>query len=436
MRGSTGARRWRDFDPATAELLYDRIRMIPLIVIAGNLLFATTDPWLHHGGLLGLYLLKALVIGAELVALRLLQNASTADAIRIGLACFAIGAAGGTVAGITVGDSFTTPLLCVAGAFTSAAVVPWGAAPQLVMALIAAVAATVTIAATIGSEGGYPLVAVATVTVLSVFIAHELSRHRAAEARATLELARRQSELAHVLRVSAMGEMGAQLAHELTQPLSAIANYAAGCRRRLQLEAPRHEALVEAVERIGAEALRAGEIIRRLRGFVRKEEPRLQAVDVNTIVEEVVTLVGGDAREHGIDLQLTLDPALPTVEADPIQLEQVIFNLVRNALEATQPDPGPFAAVGIMTRRNGGGGVEVLVCDAGVGISDDEEHKIFEPFHTTKPSGLGMGLAISRSILEAHGGTLTMTRNQTRGVTFAFALPAREREPSAARATA
>ena len=434
MPAIAGAPRWREFDPATAELLLDRIRLIPLIVISGNLLFAAADLWLKPGRLVELSLLKLFVIGVQLVGLRRLQGASPAQAIRIGLLCFAVGAAGGTVAGIAVGDPFTTPLLCVAGAFTTAAVVPWGSTPQLLLALAAALAATATIIGTItASAGGYALVAVATVTGLSVFIARELSRHRAAEARATVELARRQSELAHVLRVSAMGEMAAQLAHELTQPLSAIANYAAGCRRRLQPDAARQHALVEAVERIGAEALRAGEIIRRLRGFVRKEEPRLQAVDVNTVIEEVVTLVGGDAHEHGIALQLTLDPTLPEVEADPIQLEQVIFNLVRNAIEAMQPDPGPFAAIGIMTRLNPAAAVEVLVCDAGSGISDADAEKIFEPFHTTKPTGLGMGLAISRSIVEAHGGTLRMTRNQTRGVTFAFALPARD-QPSAARA--
>jgi len=434
MPASTAARRWRDFDPATAELLFDRIRMIPLIVIAGNLLFAVADPWLNPQGLLALYALKAGVIVAQLIGLRLLSSAAPAQAVRLGLACFAVGAAGGTVAGIRVGDPFTTPLLCVAGAFTTAAVVPWGSTPQLYMALIAAVAATATIAGTIASAGGYALVAVATVTVLSVFIARELSRQRAAEARATLELARRQSELAHVLRVSAMGEMAAQLAHELTQPLSAIANYAAGCRRRLQPDAARHQALLEAVDRISAEALRAGEIIRRLRNFVRKEEPQLRPVDINAVVAEVVTLVGGDAREHGIDLQLTLDPTLPAVEADPIQLEQVIFNLVRNAVEAMQSDPGPSGVIGITTRLTAAAAIELLVCDAGAGISADDAEKIFEPFHTTKPAGLGMGLAISRSIVEAHGGTLSMTRNPTRGVTFTFALPARE-QPKPARAT-
>jgi C4-dicarboxylate-specific signal transduction histidine kinase len=299
-----------------------------------------------------------------------------------------------------------------------------------VVAATAVVAACIDIAVVAKLSVGYPLVALLLMAGISVYIAYEFERQREAEARAKLALQRRLAELAHVLRVGALGEMAAQLAHELTQPLGAIANYAAGCRHRMQQFRARagepsleNDALIEAVDRIAAEALRAGEIIRRLRGFVRKAEPRRVAVDVNALVGEVVHLVEGEARESNVPIELSLHPALPHVNADGVQIEQVVMNLVRNALEAMHDNPRDTASLAIETRFTEGTDVEVLVRDSGPGLQDLDAAEIFEPFQTTKRGGLGMGLAISRSIIEAHGGRLSMRPNPTHGVTFSFRLP-------------
>jgi C4-dicarboxylate-specific signal transduction histidine kinase len=317
-------------------------------------------------------------------------------------------------------------VLCIAGALIAAAVIPWGPGVQLVVAATAVVGAliVVTLVATLPSVG-YPLVGLLLIAGISVYIAYEFGRQRKVEEKAKLALQRRQAELAHVLRVGALGEMTAQLAHELTQPLGAIVNYAAGCRRRLQATLEEAHPILEAVDRIASEALRAGEIIRRLRGLVRKTEPRREAVDVNALVGEVVRLVEGEARESNVPIEVSLHPELPKIHADEIQIEQVVMNLVRNALEAMHGGSAAASGLAIETRLVDGTGIEVAVRDSGPGIGNVDPAEIFEPFQTTKPDGLGMGLAISRSIVEAHGGRLWVTPNPTRGVTFSFTLPAK-----------
>jgi signal transduction histidine kinase len=418
-------REW-DVDEATAESLVVRTRVLLRIIIIGNLLFAVADPWLHADVFPQLSAIKLVTIGVQLAGLRLLSGTpGSRRTVAVGLLCFAAGAGAGTVAGVITRDPFTTPLLCIAGALTAAAVIPWGPGIQLVVAAIAVLAAFIVISlvATLPSLG-YPLVGLLLIAAISVYIAYEFARQRAAEATAKVALQRRQAELAHVLRVGALGEMAAQLAHELTQPLGAIANYAAGCRRRLQATIGETDPVIEVVDRIASEALRAGEIIRRLRGFVRKAEPRREAVDVNALVDEVVRLVAGEARESNVPIEVSLHPGLPEVHADGVQIEQVVMNLVRNALEAMHDNAADTSGLAIETRLADGAGIEVAVCDSGPGLRGDPA-EIFEPFQTTKPDGLGMGLAISRSIIEAHGGRLWVTTNSTRGVTFSFTLPAR-----------
>ncbi|OFV89009.1 MAG: hypothetical protein A3J75_01500 [Acidobacteria bacterium RBG_16_68_9] len=232
-----------------------------------------------------------------------------------------------------------------------------------------------------------------------------------------------QEQLAHVLRVSTMGEMTALLAHELNQPLGAIVNYANGVRARLWTQRFDADEIAGAVSRIADEGLRAGEIIRRIRDFLRKGATKREPCDLNHLVREAASLVGPDARQHGVDVEFALADALPLLEVDRVQLEQVILNLLRNGLDAMGEGEGRHELV-VQTTLRPGGSVEVAVRDTGVGLPLTEAERIFAPFFTTKADGLGMGLSISRSIIEAHGGRLWAEQNPTGGATFTFTLPA------------
>lgn len=230
-----------------------------------------------------------------------------------------------------------------------------------------------------------------------------------------------QEHLAHVLRVSTMGEMAAELAHELNQPLGAIVNFANGTLVRLRARGIDPE-IERAVSQIAGEGLRAGEIIRRIRDFVRQGDSRREQSDVNHLVRQAAYLVEPDARGRGIPLRLSLDPALPSVEVDRIQFEQVVLNLLRNAIEAVIADHQADAEVLVQTSR-ANGAIAVTVRDTGVGMPPAAGERIFDAFFTTKRGGLGMGLSISRSIVEAHGGRLWAADNPDRGMTFTFSVP-------------
>ncbi len=251
---------------------------------------------------------------------------------------------------------------------------------------------------------------------------------RTAELSASEERAREhQAQLAHVLRVSTMGEMAAALAHEINQPLGAIVNYANGIAVRLREGGLASDALREAVTRIAAEGLRAGEIIRRVREFVRQGDANREPADVNRVVREAMHLVEPDARRSVIPIRLLLDPDLPPVEIDRIQVEQVILNLLRNGLEAIAEVRTGADELIVHTSSRTADTVEVSVRDTGVGVSPAVQERIFDPFFTTKAGGLGMGLSISRSIVEAHGGRLWARGNPDRGMTFGFTLAVRDR---------
>jgi PAS domain S-box-containing protein len=251
---------------------------------------------------------------------------------------------------------------------------------------------------------------------------------RTAELSASEERTREhQAHLAHVLRVSTMGEMAAALAHELNQPLGAIVNYANGIGVRLREGGLAPDDLRDAVEHIAAEGLRAGEIIRRAREFVRLGVANREPADVNGVVRDAAQLIGADARRIGVPIRLALESRLPLVEMDRIQVEQVILNLLRNGLDAmSEPDPDRHEVV-VQTTIPAEDTVEVSVRDSGIGMSPATRERIFDPFFTTKTGGLGMGLSISRSIVEAHGGRLWATGNPDRGMTFSFSLPVRQR---------
>lgn len=231
-----------------------------------------------------------------------------------------------------------------------------------------------------------------------------------------------QQELAHVLRRGTMGEMAAVIAHEINQPLSAIMSYAKGCAHRIRTGSGSPEPLLAALDEIASQAVRAGEIIRRLRRFVRKGELQRQRLHLNDLVDEAIQFVAPEARERNVRLQIELAAQLPPLELDAVQIQQVILNLMRNALEAIYEDPGEQPLLIVATQRIGDT-VEVAVSDSGAGLRPDVAADIFEPFVTSKPNGLGMGLSICRSIVDAHGGRVWTTPNSDRGVTFHFSLP-------------
>ncbi|MDX2170279.1 MAG: PAS domain S-box protein [Deltaproteobacteria bacterium] len=248
----------------------------------------------------------------------------------------------------------------------------------------------------------------------------DVTARREAEERARVQHA----ELAHVQRVATIGEMTAQLAHEINQPLAAIVNYADGMARRLRGDGVDPLRILAVAEQIAAEGRRAAEVIRRLREFVRKGAVQVQASDVNQLVREVVQLCQPEAQQLGVALQTQLDPAAGPIRLDRIQIQQVVMNLLRNGLDALRTVDDGERAVRLSTRGDPPRGVLLSVRDSGIGLPPGADEQIFDAFFTTKPDGLGIGLAISRSIVEAHGGRLWVERNPTRGATFHVHLPA------------
>ncbi len=234
-----------------------------------------------------------------------------------------------------------------------------------------------------------------------------------------------QAELAHVARLSTMGEMASGLAHELNQPLSAIHTYVQGCIRLLKMEKNDPEAIINALQLTAQQADRAGGIIRRLRSFVRKGESHKTYTDINHIVNEVTGFLESQLRNKQVNLTLDLDEDhLPPVLADIIQIEQVLINLLKNGIEAMSGNEQ--ATITVVTRRADYKFVELCVIDSGHGISEDKLKRIFNPFFTTKTSGMGMGLSISSSIIEAHDGKLYAENNPVSGARFCFTLPVTE----------
>lgn len=230
-------------------------------------------------------------------------------------------------------------------------------------------------------------------------------------------------ELAHASRLAAMGEMTSSIAHELNQPLAAIVSFADACLRMERSGKGNPDTLRNALGQIRTQGERAGRMIRRLRRFVRKTQARYETLTLHEVIEEVLRLVDHDLRHHQVRVQLELDEALPTVRADRLQIEQVMLNLVRNAIDAMQGMSSEQTELRIRTGRARGTALEVSVCDRGIGLSPEARQHLFEPFYTTKPQGLGMGLSISRSIIEAHGGRLWASNNPGQGATFQFTLP-------------
>jgi C4-dicarboxylate-specific signal transduction histidine kinase len=237
------------------------------------------------------------------------------------------------------------------------------------------------------------------------------------------ESAREQRErLQATARLVAAGEIASSIAHELNQPLAAIANYLSGSLRRLRAGRAEPEAIAGALEEAVRQAERAGDIIRRVRDFVRTRETALVATDLNEVVTKATRLAASDAERLGARLEVRLAPALPAARADPVMLEQVVINLVRNGLESMRETPTDRRVVEVATARAEGGALEVAVADAGPGLAPDVVARLFEPFYTTKPEGTGLGLNICRSIIEAHGGRLSAGASSRGGALFRFTV--------------
>ena len=228
--------------------------------------------------------------------------------------------------------------------------------------------------------------------------------------------------LAHVDRLNVMGEMAASIAHEINQPLSAIANYTNAAYRRVSAGRLDGEKLSASLVKIDEQAQRAGEVVRRLRNLVKKRESQRELLDINDLVCDSLRLAEVDARIHDVVVDVSLTESPSRVLADPVQIEQVILNLLRNAIDAMGMAPKDDNRLLVRTEERDNF-VEVSVCDRGSGITKVHEKHLFEPFFTTKVAGMGMGLSISHSIVSAHGGRFWFTRNPERGVTFYFSLP-------------
>ena len=241
--------------------------------------------------------------------------------------------------------------------------------------------------------------------------------------RAELELRHAQAELAHISRVTTVGELTASIAHEVNQPITGVVTNAEAALCWLGAEPPNLDKVREVLGQIVKDGMRAGDVIHRIRALIKKAPPRMAQVDVNEAVLDVTTLTRSELLKHGVSLQTQLATDLPSIEGDRIQLQQVILNLTLNALEAmSDVDEGP-REMRISTGRAAPNGVLVTVRDFGPGLEPKSVDRLFEAFYTTKPDGLGMGLAICRSIIEAHGGRLWATANEPRGAVFQFTIP-------------
>jgi signal transduction histidine kinase len=241
----------------------------------------------------------------------------------------------------------------------------------------------------------------------------------------TQDLSRQQHEkLQLTARLISVGEMASTLAHELNQPLAAIANYNMGCVRRLRSGDYVAQDLLEAMEKSGAEAERAGRIIQRAREMVRRREPQRADCNVNDVVTDIANMVEIDAEKNGVVLSLHLAAVLPRVLGDKLMLEQAVLNLTRNAIDAMRDTPHGQRKLAIASRCDDGRMVEIEVRDSGCGIPDTLADNLFTPFFTTKREGMGMGLSICRSIAEFHDGRLWARRNPDAGSTFYFSIPA------------
>lgn len=241
--------------------------------------------------------------------------------------------------------------------------------------------------------------------------------------RAEQTVHRTQADLAHLTRVTTMSALATSIAHEINQPLAAIVTTGDACLRWLSAEPPKLDRVKDAVSRIVTEGSRAGEIVRRIRTLSTKTAPHKAPLSINELVREVIALLDPEIVKQGIGLTQHLDEDCPPVFGDRVQLQQVILNLLLNGIEAMAEVTTRPKDLEVRTGRRGEHRVQIRVADSGCGLNGTDVERLFETFYTTKPDGVGMGLSISRTIIEAHGGTLSATAKSEHGTTFHFELP-------------
>jgi C4-dicarboxylate-specific signal transduction histidine kinase len=237
----------------------------------------------------------------------------------------------------------------------------------------------------------------------------------------TAELQRTMAELAHMNRLATAGVLLASIAHEINQPLTGIVIQASAARQWLSLREPNIEKARDTLGQIEADGLRAGEIIITLRGMFKKEAQAKNPIDVNKLIFTVLAIVRPELQKHGVELRTELDESVPTLEGDRVQLQQVVLNLVMNAIEAMQT--GALRILSIRSCVSKPTFVHVVVEDTGTGIDPSNHNHIFDPMFTTKERGMGLGLSICHSIIESHNGRIWVTRANDKGSIFQFELP-------------
>jgi signal transduction histidine kinase len=277
--------------------------------------------------------------------------------------------------------------------------------------------------------GGYLVAAGLVLAVQTVLIAALMTQARRRR-RAETEATRQRAELAHAARLSAVGELTASVAHEINQPLGAILSNAEAAELFLDADPPRLDRVRQILRDIQQEDQRASAVIREIRGLARKQPPEPKLLSLNDVIGDVMALVEADARRRAVQVETELAPRLPLVEGDRTQLQQVVLNLALNSLEALGPVGAGERRIRIRTHANGSG-VELSVSDTGPGLGREDLPRLFESFFTTKAEGLGLGLSIVRSIVDAHGGRVTGENDPGRGATFRVQLPACREEPQA-----
>ena len=245
------------------------------------------------------------------------------------------------------------------------------------------------------------------------------------------ELRDNEQQLAHTNRVATMGQLTASIGHEVKQPIAAMVANAQAALRFLDLDPPDREEVRQALMSIVQEGHRGGDVIDRIRGIIKKGPARQERIEINGLISEVIALVRGEAAKNGASVQTELVEGLPLILGDRVQIQQVLLNLIINALEAMTVGEEPRELL-ISSRKSDKGGVQVAVLDSGPGLGQVDLERIFASFYTTKPGGMGLGLAICRSIIEAHGGRIWATMHAPRGAVFEFTLPAGPGESASA----